>query len=156
MLIRYHCLYLQKIHQRGMAIVKYHWDQTIVVPSSPVKPDDFAGNYLFAGWDKEVSTICQGSITYTAVYALKYTPGDLDGNEGITSDDAVYLLMNTFFPETYPLDQPADFDGNGTVTSDDAVYLLMHTFFQETYPLTEVTVVPVVMASSEPKRDEEE
>ena len=92
--------------------------------------------------------------------SVKYTPGDVDGNEGISSDDAVYLLMNTFFPEAYPVNQPCDYDGNGQVSSDDAVYLLMHTFFPDDYPLTQqvVAAIPAVMATAPvgPKRDGEE
>ena len=64
--------------------------------------------------------------------------GDLTGEGNVTSDDAVYLLRYTLFPDAYPIEDPvgkADFTGEGNVTSDDAVYLLRHTLFPETYPL---------------------
>ncbi len=67
---------------------------------------------------------------------LDYIPGDLDENEIVDGDDVVYLLMYTFFPEDYPMNQVADFDHNGIVDGDDVVYLLMHTFFPDDYPLT--------------------
>ena len=70
--------------------------------------------------------------------ALDRIPGDIDGNESVTQDDAVYLLLHTMFGEAfYPLDgAEADIDGSGSVTQDDAVYLLLHTMFGETfYPL---------------------
>ena len=65
-----------------------------------------------------------------------YLLGDIDGNGKVTSDDAVYLLRHTLFPEAYPLSDFADFDHNEKITSDDAVYLLRHTLFPDAYPLT--------------------
>ena len=64
-----------------------------------------------------------------------YTPGDIDGVEGINDRDAIYLLMNSFFEEDYPLNQSGDFDGNGEVNDRDAIYLLMYSFFPDDYPL---------------------
>ncbi len=74
-------------------------------------------------------------LSFEINVTLLYTPGDIDGNEGVTDSDAVYLLLYTFFPEQYPLDQPCDFNGDGGITDSDAVYLLMYTFFPEAYPL---------------------
>jgi len=67
--------------------------------------------------------------------ALKYTPGDLDGVVGVTSDDAIYLLFAINFPDSYPTTQPCDFDGSGEVTTDDAIHLLFHINFSDSYPL---------------------
>ena len=77
----------------------------------------------------EVCEICHGTGERT------YTPGDLDGKEGINSADAVYLLMHVFYPEDYPVVQLCDFNGDSTVDSADAVYLLMYVFYPEDYPL---------------------
>ncbi len=64
--------------------------------------------------------------------------GDIDGNDEVTYDDAVYLLLHTMFgEELYPLNGvDADIDCNGTVDEEDAVYLLLHTLFGDMfYPL---------------------
>lgn len=61
--------------------------------------------------------------------------GDVDGNESITSDDAIYLLYFTLLPEEYPINQECDFDKDGVVSSDDAIYLLYHTLLPDEYPL---------------------
>ncbi len=65
-----------------------------------------------------------------------YTPGDLDGVEGVNTDDAIYLLFYTIFPSQYPVEQPCDFNQSGTVDTDDAIYLLFYTIFPAQYPLT--------------------
>ena len=64
------------------------------------------------------------------------TLGDFDGDEKVTSDDAVYLLRHTLFPAQYPVTGFADFDHDSNVTSDDAVYLLRHTLFPAQYPIS--------------------
>jgi len=64
--------------------------------------------------------------------------GEVDGVEGVTYNDAVYLLLHTLFgEEQYPLNgASADIDGDGVVEQDDAVYLLLHTLFGDVfYPL---------------------
>ena len=61
--------------------------------------------------------------------------GDVDGDGDVDSDDAVYLLMNSYFPDNYPLNQVGDMDGDGDVDSDDSIYLLMNTYFSDRYPL---------------------
>ena len=74
----------------------------------------------------------------TVCGALDRIPGDIDGNEAVTQDDAVYLLLHTMFGEAfYPLNgAEGDIDGNGKVEQDDAVYLLLHTMFGDMfYPL---------------------
>ncbi len=63
--------------------------------------------------------------------------GDVDLEEGVTANDAIYLLYNIFFGEaSYPVNQSCDFDGSGNVDANDAIYLLYHVFFGEaSYPL---------------------
>ena len=62
-------------------------------------------------------------------------PGDLDDNGVVDNDDLVYLLMYTFFPDEYPVNQDCDFDKSGEIDNDDLVYLLMYTFFPDEYPI---------------------
>lgn len=71
----------------------------------------------------------------TACGSKRYITGDVNGNGEITDADAVHLLMYTFFPEDYPVNQPCDFNNDGNVTDADAVHLLMYTFFPEDYPI---------------------
>ena len=85
---------------------------------------------------------------------LEVEVGDIDGEAGVSSNDAIYLLMYTFFPEEYPVSQESDFDNSGTVDSNDAIYLLMHTFFPEEYPLTQ-PVSAVMDVPTKRKEDEE-
>lgn len=80
-----------------------------------------------------VCSICQHS---------NFDAGDINGDQKVDHNDAIYLLLNTMFGDaTYPLDAaPADIDGNGTVDQDDAIYLLLYTMFGENfYPLTRST-----------------
>lgn len=140
---------------------QYAYGETITPPETPVKPGNETGEYVFAGWDREV-TACAGDAVYTAVFKLyeepvpteptettqppqpseptqptppEYVLGDMDGSGVVDEDDAIYLLRYVFFPESYPITSPGDFDGDGTVSEDDAIYLLRHVFFPENYPL---------------------
>ena len=89
---------------------------------------------------KTLITFLTAAMTVSLLFTFcvsAATLGDIDGNDNITSDDAVYLLRYTLFPDYYPVTVFADFDHNGTITSDDAVYLLRYTLFPDYYPLME-------------------
>lgn len=62
-------------------------------------------------------------------------PGDVNGDDALTVDDAIYLLFHINFPSRYEVNQECDFDGNGVLTIDDAIYLLFHINFPSRYPL---------------------
>lgn len=46
---------------------QYEYGETVPVPEVPPKEADETGEYVFVGWDKEVTT-CHGDATYTAVF----------------------------------------------------------------------------------------
>ena len=50
--------------------------------------------------------------------------GDMNGDNIINSDDAIYLLYHVMLAERYPISQNGDFDGNNILNSDDAISLL--------------------------------
>ena len=64
-----------------------------------------------------------------------FVSGDLDGNEGVTVEDAIYLLYHVNFPGKYPVTQDVDYDKSGAVDLDDVFYLLYHVNFPDRYPL---------------------
>ncbi len=99
-----------------------------------------------------VCTVCRAEKR-EEIPMLEYETGDVNGEGGVSSSDAVYLLMHTFFPEEYPINQDGDFDNSGRVDSADAIYLLMYTFFPDEYPLAEPIRVTVEV-SGRRKEDE--
>ena len=48
---------------------KYHYGDTVTVPTSPTRPDEGRYSYVFNDWTPTVSPICKGAATYTADYA---------------------------------------------------------------------------------------
>ncbi len=93
---------------------------------------DIAANQKFsAGGEKAVTIyVADGCITVKTV-----THGDVNGDDFLDSDDAIYLLRYSLNPDRYPVNQDGDMNGDGFVDSDDAIYLLRHTLNPDRYPL---------------------
>lgn len=101
----------------------------------------YSDGYLICDINEEPPYASCGSID--KLYQIKEpyeakipVAGDVNGDDGLTSADAVYLLYSVLYGDTeYPIGQDCDFDGDGYVTEDDAVYLLYHILFAGEYPL---------------------
>lgn len=64
------------------------------------------------------------------------TPGDVNGDEIVNKDDAIYLLRYVVYPEKYPISVSGDMNADGKVNKDDAIYLLRHVVYPDKYPLS--------------------
>ena len=119
----------------------YLWTEKHYYFAEP-RISDTEVNYKNGAWNVKLTATDETNMYLKLddnlrVISMTYgcTVGDLDGDEAVTESDAIYLLMYTFFPEDYPIEQPCDFDGDGDITEADAIYLLMYTFFPEDYPI---------------------
>lgn len=76
-------------------------------------------------------------ITCNVCGAMRIVPGDVDENNTVTQDDAIYLLFYIYFPEDYPINSyhDPDYDKDGDTDMDDAFYLLYHAYFPERFPI---------------------
>lgn len=113
---------------------EYLVGDTVEIPETPQKPGDPDGEYVFAGWDKEV-TVCNGHAVYTAVFKRSERVGDVNHDGIIDTHDAVYLLRHALFAELYPFEGTKDLNGDGIFNGRDAVHLLRYVLFPELYPL---------------------
>ena len=50
-----------------------HWGDNVVAPEAPAKVSDEEYDYVFAGWDKEI-TECRGTASYNALYTAVPKP----------------------------------------------------------------------------------
>ena len=80
----------------------YHYGDTVVVPSTPSRPSDNVYDYVFASWDKEVTTVSGDAsykATYNAVY-INYTvifkdyDGSIISNNTYHYGDAIVVPSN--------------------------------------------------------------
>ena len=69
------------------------------------------------------------------IVVRNYILGDVNDDEVVTDQDAIYTLFHIYFPEKYPVNQPCDFNKDGEITDQDAIYLLFHFYFPEKYPI---------------------
>ena len=127
---------------------------TIISLTFKVKDGTSDGNYAVSC--TVTSHECDFKNVAGQITVYSVAPGDVDGNESLDKNDAIYLLMHSFFPEDYPINQEADYNGNGTVDKDDAIHLLMHTFFPDDYPLAPPPATVTITTTEERKKEDEE
>jgi hypothetical protein len=120
------------LHEDGTVVEEHvlHYGEPVVPPGNLNIPE----GYVFKGWDKEV-TACHGNATYTMMLEKMPTPGDLDGNEVVNTDDVFKLLLHVSMPNMFPVNGNADFTGDGVVTTDDVFRLLLHISLPDMFPL---------------------
>ncbi len=110
----------------------------------------FLSNITVIGYNEDTisdtATIYGYSGSTAQAYAQRYgrtfvaidqiRTGNLNGDNTIDKDDAIYLLYHSLFPETYPITEDCDYNNDGVIDNDDALYLLYHSIFGESvYPL---------------------
>lgn len=61
--------------------------------------------------------------------------GDIDGNNIVNEEDAIYLLRHVLVPDLYPTQAMTDVNGDNQVNEEDAIYLLRHVLVPDLYPL---------------------
>lgn len=127
---------------------------TIISLTFKVKDGTADGNYPVSC--TVTSQECDFKNVAGQITVYSVAPGDVDGNESVDKDDAIYLLMHSFFPEDYPINQEADYNGNGMVDKDDAIHLLMYTFFPDDYPLAPAPAAVTITTTEERKKEDEE
>lgn len=111
-----------------------HYGDAVTAPKNPAVPGELGANYVFDGWDNEI-TVCRGDAVYTAKFAARYPKGDIDGDFKVTSDDVIQLLLHVSMPDMFPIVAEADFTGDGKITSDDVIQLLLHVSMPDMFPL---------------------
>ena len=132
------------------ATISYCWDWNVTDKSEVIDNTDII-SYCRAyemerhDWNKDNGEISGDKITYTCKECdakltedyVTYVVGDLNGNDTVDKNDAIYLLYSVLFgDETYPLNQPCDYNSDGITDKNDAIYLLYHALFgAESYPL---------------------
>lgn len=91
----------------------------------------------YDGTIKEWNKITKYQQNEALTNATRKKYGDIDGDNEITMDDAIYLFNAVMFSEEYPISesQKKDYNGDEVFDMDDAVYLFNHTMFPEEYPI---------------------
>lgn len=80
----------------------YNADDKIVIPSDPARESDKTYNYVFAGWDKDISTEAVGDVVYKAVYEnvyINYTVKFLDEDGSVISENTYHYGDTVVVPE---------------------------------------------------------
>ena len=133
------CYYLDDINI-GVGYVDYSISNT--PETTKLNKANMQNSSNFDGFDFDTIWTMDGNTDYpypelqnVEMLYVPYVLGDIDGVEGVTDRDAVYLLYHTFLSDIYPVNQDCDFNGDGEVNDKDAVYLLYYTFLPDLYPI---------------------
>ena len=70
-----------------------------------------------------------------AMGTQSFLKGDLNNDDAVDEDDALYLLKHILLPEHFVANQPVDFDGSGNTDEDDVIYLLQYVLMPTVFPL---------------------
>jgi len=128
-----------------ISTAEYAMGETVIVPENPTRPSDELGEYVFVGWDKEV-TACEGETVYTAVYELhvwKYMVTFLNYDGSVISATEYAMGETVAIPEnpTRPSDVYGDYtfigwDKEVTVCAGEATYTAQYSLAWKEYTVT--------------------
>ena len=76
-------------------------------------------------------------LTDSEVEICTYLKGDIDGDEDVDIDDAVYLFCHSMLPSYYPMSYKGSLNivPDGSIDVDDAVYLFNYSILPDIYPI---------------------
>ena len=88
-------------------------------------------------WDQISIGEANERLTNARIYFAGEKPvsGDLDENQAVDEDDAIYLLQHLLMPDDFPVYQAVDYDQNDVIDEDDVIYLLQHLLMPDDFPL---------------------
>ena len=92
-------------------------------------------SFVSIGMNYHNSYYNPAAIAAAHINIVAYIPGDVNNDDEVDSDDAIYLLRHTMNQERYPITQPGDMNRDDEIDTNDAIYLLRHTMNPDRYPL---------------------
>ncbi len=114
----------------------------IVIPeaTAEIAKDAFkdANNLVIYGVGGSYAETYANENNIPFVEVADCSSGDVNGDDSVDVNDAIYLLQYSMFPDVYEIDgysYDLDYNCDGTVDMNDAVLLLQHSLFPDMYPL---------------------
>ncbi len=68
---KYYKVEFKNWNNQTISSKNYKYGENIEIPAPPTKPTDNIGQYVFNGWDKNI-TVCDGDKVYIATYLIDY------------------------------------------------------------------------------------
>lgn len=83
------------------------------------------------------STVIPSELEPAEFTVYTYLKGDIDGDEDVDLDDAVYLFGYSMIPDFYPTEYKGsmDFNKDGNVDIEDAILLFNYSMLPDVYPI---------------------